>query len=541
MSFGAANIAHKDVAKWHSTLATMRSDLCDKWAIENRAYDLYRNNDYMRGMVEKQVDAIVGPKTNVQLMPNHKEFGVSKQEAQAWARNAEDILHSYIHSPENWVSSNRVMDFTQFARSLARYNILSGEMMVSREWRPSPMGINTCFNLISPKRVRNPNIGSFGASQPRMVEGIELDRYGAPKAYRIEQIRAGETTIQSNGMEFKRVAIRNSFGFMQFFHVFEPMMAEYTRGISQTAASLIRHKKVERLEDADLDKAIITSNYAITITSDESPESVSDMLAGIDSDRGSDFALPSNQEASEDADKAYKRDQILGRILEERFIETHGAQLMHLFKGEDAKVLAAPNTIGTMDSYVSNHKRAIANSLGMGYEFATGDFKGLNFSAGQLTMGINDHNINIKRKVYIHKVLRLMVRSLLDELISRGIIPLLGNKPYFPNKEAYTRCEFTGARRVHVDPVKKSRSQVMDLASGTTSRTQIAEENGDDFESIIESRGQEALQILTTIDAAAESEGLKLTAAQKLKVITDVISTETVELPPEMEMEAEET
>lgn len=530
MGFDAADLMNKDLVRWKTQQADLREDLCAKDKIEAHVFDLYRNNAFIRGLIEKKVDALVGPRVRLQAMPDHLSLGVSKEEAQEWSRDAERLFHEYAYSPENWISANRTMDFNQIVRSAARYYVMTGEIMCSREWRTSPLQFNTCFNLISPSRVKQPQ-----NPRRRTIAGIEIDSFGSPLAYHIEVTRPASTRV-FDARQTRRIARRNSFNFLQFFHIFEPIMAEYPRGISECAASIIRSKNLDRFEEADLDKAIVASDYAMVITSDETPESISDMLSGAREHAENPFAVKDNIPELPDEVKSKKK-QIHDQIIGDRFIETHKGQLMHLFKGEDAKVLSPQPNIGTTADYARSHKQAIANAMGIGYEYATGDFSGVNFAAGQLSMGVNDYGTNITRRMYIHKFCRLIYRSWLDEAVTSGILRPLGNQPYFPNKEAYSRCEFSGSRRIHVDPVKRARAQMMDLDAGVTSRTDICEQEGTDFDSITENRGQEALKLLKAVESAASREGLTITDEQKSKILIDAIATSTLEIPQDMEIE----
>jgi lambda family phage portal protein len=444
-----------------------------------------------------------------------------------WQRLVEGEFSRWANSPENWISADRSMDFTQMMRTLARVNIMTGEMFFSREWRQSPIGYNTCFNVFSPNRVKTPN--KLQGENQRVFHGIEFDEYGAATAYHIEEAALGQR--QSFGRKkINRVAKYSSFNWLQLFHIYEPLLPEYPRGISRTAAVLKKLKQIDRYQEADLDKNIIAANYVMTITSDEDPESVADMLSGAAGAQQSVSGMALEASDCLPNDVKAERDRILKQI-SQRYVELTGGHIMHLFKGEEAAILQAPVATQSSADYVKGYSKGVANGMGVSYELGTGDFQGINFSAGQMSLGIYEHGASIQRKLYVYKAARYVYRAWLDEAMARGTIPLLGGKDYWPNREAYTQCEFTGAKRVHVDPLKAANSNAKNLASGITSRTEIANENGIDLDKIVMDRANEADMILDAIETVAKGRGLTLSDEARLKIITDVVATQNVQTP----------
>ena len=142
-----------------------------------------------------------------------------------------------------------------------------------------------------------------------------------------------------------------------------------------------------------------------------------------------------------------------------------------------------------------------------------------------MSLGIYEHAAAIERRVYLHKFASLLYRSWLDEAIDKGVVPLLGNTPYWQNRDDYSRANFTGSKRIYIDPVKKSRSANIDLANITTSRTRLAAENGDDLENVI-------TEVVNETDALAEAiangakafTGKELSAAAKEQVYLSIVA-----------------
>ena len=532
MSFQAVDEFDKAFMLWKAELNQLDSDLKSKDKIEARIYDLYRNDSLMRGMIEKQVDSVVGSKVALQALPDYEALGATRQQAMDWQGLVEAEFHRYAYSPENWISADRSMDLTQMLRVAYRSKIMTGEIFTSREWRPSPLAYNTCFNVFSSHRVKTP-----AQNNEKTFYGIEFDEYGAALAYHVEEAALGQK--KSFGRKsIKRVAKYSSFNWLQLFHIYEPLLPEYPRGISRLAAVLKEIKQLHRYKEADLDKNIIAANYVMLITSDESPESVADMLSGVTQQSGLDSAL-SAVDGNLSADVLAEKDRILKQI-SQRYVEMTGGHMMHLFNGESASILQAPVASQSSADYAKGYTKQIANGMGVSYELGSGDFQGMNFSGGQLSTGIYAHSANIERQLYVYKLAKLIYRAWLDEAMTRGIIPLLGEQAYYVNREAYSRCDFTGAKVVHVDVMKNANSNKVNLASGVTSRTAIANSEGVDLEKIVMDRANEADMILNAIETVANGRGLELSNEAKVKIITDVVATQSVDVPDEL-LPVEET
>lgn len=524
MGFDAANEADKAIMLWRAEIKQLENDLRAKEQIEARVIDLYRNNDLMRGLVEKMVDTVIGNKVILQAIPDYEGLNVSREDALEWAKIVEREFHNYVDSPENWVSADRSMNFTQMCRQAYRSKIFTGEITASREWRASPLGYKTCFNVFSPSRIKTPSQNTTAWF------GIELDRYGEAKAYHVEKAQTLNDNQTYGQRESQKILKRNKYGWLQLVHIYEPFLPEYPRGISRLACVLKKMKQLDRFHEADLDKAIITTAYVFAITSDEDPETVADILAGVG---GGSNDLSLSGDSDTPADKKAHRDEIYNDMLKSRFVEFTGGNIMHLFQGEDIKTVAPPNTITTSDEFAKGHTKSVANGMGISYELGTGDFKGISFSGGQLSLGIYEHSAKIERELYAYKFATMVYRAWLDEAMDKGTVPTLGSADYWPNRDKYAKCMFTGARRVHVDPVKASRSNQINLKNGTTSRTDIINENGGDIESVAINRSHEARTMVESIESTAQSMGLELNDSAKLQILTEYITGQSIAVPDE--------
>lgn len=549
----AANDHNVAMALWRVEQRTLEQDLKDKEKVEARIYDLYKNNDLVRALIDKYVDNLVGKRVILQATPDYKTLGVTKVEAETWAQNVERRFQTWADNPENWISANQNSDFTGLCRHAATQEVIHGEILATREWKRTPVGFATCVQMVTPSRLKNPPSVDASASNAtggklepnpvdqngnrKIFEGIEFDRYGASKRFWIEQpIRNDKATglhlynPATAQTQIRPVGKYTRFGWLQVWHIFEGLKPEYPRGISRLTSIIRKVKQLDRYSQADLDKAIISASYVLAITSDEDAASVADMLSGVDAHHAQSATMDVGGQPVP-ADLAARRDDLLNEFAD-RYTKIKSGSILHMFKGEKVEAVAPPVNHGDPANYRKGHERSVANTIGMSYEHASGDFSGVNFSGGQLSTGGFEQTLGIRRSQGVYKFAKLYYRSWLDEAISRGIIPKLGGRDYFPYREAYTRCEFTGTSRIYVDGVKRARENQLDLANGTTSRSAIVAEKGGDFNQLTAERAREAQIILEELENLAEQNGIVLSPQDKIRVLTEVLVTDSVELPP---------
>ena len=177
---GDTDSIHSSLVGWYSERTSISEDLMSKEQIEARVLELYKNNDTMRSLIDKHVDAIVGSKVSLESLIDYEALNISREDAVEWSKTVESEFNNYAHSPENWISATRSMSFTELMRACAKQEIMTGEVFVAKEWYQSPLGYKTCFNVISSHRVKSP-VDYNGTIQDasKIFHGIQLDKRGA--------------------------------------------------------------------------------------------------------------------------------------------------------------------------------------------------------------------------------------------------------------------------------------------------------------------------------------------------------------------------
>lgn len=511
-------------------MAQLTEDMQDRQDIADRVFECYRTNDLMRMLVERWLDLTIGPQITVEPRPDWRALGMDdRKEADKWSARVKCDFEALATSPDRWVSANRQYSLTGLVRASGLMRKITGESFVTREFRSSPLGLSTCFQLVNPARViasRN----SLMTTGSRVFQGIEFDRYGAARAYHIQH--ADPTQKRNFGRKKTQIVPKfNRFGWRQVFHIFDPLMPEYPRGISPYCALLPRIEQRDQLIKTDLDRRILAASIAFVITSDDTPENIAHMMADVErAAAGADGPIEGDAAT---LDHETKKREFLKELLDSRKKRMAGSVWLQLYDGETMTDVQSNQQIATTENALRDVTGMISNGVGLSYETGTGDFRGINFSAGQLSAGMTEFGTAIERKMHEHHLVELMYRSFLHEWMVRNPGELLNGVPFFGpqnglNRERYARIEIPGVRRVSADPLKDRKTSALSVATGLEARSNIVAANGGNYSDLIEARTQDAQIVLDSIDQISKAKGLPLSDTDRVQILLRMILTEKV-------------
>lgn len=163
-------------------------DVNDAWwedgrTIADRSWDLYQNNPYARAMVETIIGGTFGANglTFRSLYSEDDNPQVSDHELQV-RRQINKYVSKVVRGTRADVSG--VMTWAEMHRALNISRRVTGDGIAIRLFRPDRKTAvaGTCWRLVDPARVCNPN---YGANSKTMFEGFELDSEGSPIAIHV--------------------------------------------------------------------------------------------------------------------------------------------------------------------------------------------------------------------------------------------------------------------------------------------------------------------------------------------------------------------
>ena len=500
-SFKSGSTTSHELAGWQPPVVSPQDEARDYPTIQGRAHDLARNNGYASGAVQSVKDNVVGAIYKLSLRPAWRQLGISHEAANEWATEVEEKFHLWADDPECWIDAQRKMTFTQIIRQSVGSDFVNGEFMLSRQWRPDARTpYATCFSIIEPERVCNPQDKLIMPAKT-IEQGIELDRYGAAKAYHIRKRSKAPGGWGYQPDKWQRITKFNNYGWRQFLHIFDATRGDQQRGASRFASTIQKLKMLDRYEDVELEAAILSATYAMVVESDFGQESVFNAMG-----------------ANTGGFKDVFQDLIQTKVAykEGTDLQWNGTKIPHLFPGEELKQIVSSHPNKVFQEFEDAMLRHISRGWGTSYEQLTGDYSRTTYSSARASMLEAWKAVTSKRTGTSEKAAIIMFRLWLDEAVSRGEVVLpKANKNYWINRNAWSRCTFIGAGRGQIDDMKAAKANEIKLRTGETTLQQVSAENGQDYQENIE---QAARELKMRVDAL-ERAGVTVTEEMKARML----------------------
>lgn len=438
--------------------------------VDGAAEALMHRNGWAAGFVQLEMDRLVGSHYRLQSRPDHILMGITEQVSSDAASQIEREWEMYSNSTGCFPDAARRRTFTQILREAVRSEVLYGEVFLVRQWRQSPSGYSTCFQLVSPARVSNPN-GTMNTETLR--NGIELNKFGEPIAYWIRNRHPGDPMMLNQLDTWDRITRFNRFGIEQVIHVTDQLAADQTRGISRFAPIVGDLERLDTYEKAEEEAALLGAIYTMAITSEYGQQSAFDAL-GIDSMRRFiDMQAAFHGEAS---------------------INFQGSKIPHLMPGEK---LEAINSSHPNIAY-KDHRNAVLGRIARGsscsFEEFTGDFTQTTYSSARASVDVADRGVRSKRANFVDRVANKMFSLWLYEALIKQRIPSVTSDAVLADWRlfyALSMSKWVGPPRIVVDPFKNAKANEVARLNGTLTLADACAEDGNDWEDIIAQRKRE--------------------------------------------------
>jgi lambda family phage portal protein len=323
-------------------------------------------------------------------------------------------------------------------------------------------------------------LAQHAGSYPDIVQGVRLDRDGAPVGYLFTQPKRLTSGLEQTQDVY--VKARDEYGRPAVIHVFDGAPTA-VRGISVLVAVLKVIKQYEQLADATLIAALIQAILVATVESDAPTADIMRALQSNDEQAEADELRPGlfDDYMAKRFDW-YDRSQIdLGKY----------GKIAHMFTGEKLNLHKSehPNT-GYTD-FSKGLLREIARCLGITYEQFTGDYIGATYSS--IRMGIADAwPLNLYRRAVIPaRIYQAVFEAWLAEDIEVGATAYPGGiEAFLQERQFVCRAEWRGPPRPTADDEKTAKAQQIARQEGWMPTEQLAAEYGNDHRTVIESQAR---------------------------------------------------
>lgn len=380
--------------------------------LRDRARDLVRNNPYAARGLEVKVANTIG--TGIVAEVKNKKL-----------RPRWDV---FVDSCDFYDR----MDLNGVLAQVERCRGESGEALIRRV--PTKMvagGVPMKLQVLEPDHIDSGRDGRGAASTNEIRHGIERDEFGRVVAYWLFPEHPGEiASISLRGLTSERVPASD------LIHVFRPLRAGQSRGVTDFAPVMLRARDLDDYDDAMMMLAKIASCLAVFITTAGGPDA--SRLGPVSTD-------PQG---------------VIERL--------YPGLIKRLQPGESISV-AEPKAAGPgYGEFQRFGLRAIAAGLGIPYELMTGDLSQVNYSSYRA--GLVDFRRRIEQDqwlLYVPRVCNRIREWFLEEL--RPIAPGLGER---------TEFEWTPPRFELIDPLKETEAEVAAIQSGLDTWDEVVRRRG---------------------------------------------------------------
>ncbi len=185
----AASHRARELSSWLPPLGSADSDLLGELpTLVSRSRDLSRNHGVAAGAMQTLTDNVVGTGLRLSATPDYRALGKDKTWADEWSRGVESLWRAWAESTD--CDAAKSLTFSGMTCLVFRSSIVNGEALALPLWLENRASkFATTIQLVEADRLCNPN----GKQDSKYLRaGIEIDAYGAPRAYHIRKSHPGD-------------------------------------------------------------------------------------------------------------------------------------------------------------------------------------------------------------------------------------------------------------------------------------------------------------------------------------------------------------
>ena len=401
--------------------------------LRNRARYEVANNSYAKGIVLTLANDTVGTGPRLQMLTDDA----------AANRRVEELF-------EAWAAA---IDLPGKLRTMRMARAESGEafgLLVSSPGIDSPVKLD--LRLIEPEQVASPQLPWNRGARAVLSEadGIVLDAYGLPAAYRVLRQHPGDMSIWT-GPDAGAEPAFDTLPASSVLHYFRPDRPGQLRGVPDITPALPLFAQLRRYTLAVIAAAETAADFAAVLYTDAPANGEADPLEPMDEvelEKRMATVLPGGWK--------------LGQVHAEQPTTSYAE-----FKRE-----------------ILNE---IARCLNMPFNVAAGNSSGYNYASGRLDHQTYFKSLRVDQHHLRLAVLDRLLRAWLDEAaLVEGLLP----QPMRVRGAATPHTWFWDGVE-HVDPAKEASAQATRLTNHTTTLAHEYARQGRDWEDELRQRAKE--------------------------------------------------
>lgn len=221
---------------WNPILSDVNDEIAaDGRDLSARAWDLFRNDPHARAMVTTLVGMVLGPEGLPFRSLYSEDDKPETSEREADVRRQVEALIRKATLRRRFDASGQLTRREMSAAMLVA-RIVHGDAFAVRVFKPDRPDafLGTCWRLIDPARVSNPN---DGADTPTMIGGVELDGDGCPIAIHVRSTHPNQVRVAGE-YTWTRIPFYGPDGSRNVIHFKRSDRPDQVRGVSEFASNI---------------------------------------------------------------------------------------------------------------------------------------------------------------------------------------------------------------------------------------------------------------------------------------------------------------
>ena len=439
-----------------------------------------RQSESIRGGLDRKVNTLVGADLMPRLTPDYQTLGLTPEWAAEFARQGEALLKSWMIDRRKicdaeghytfgglmWLAMRNVAGPDGETFGIIHYDVMR-QRRLGTPWA-------TTVTVLDPQRVKTP---PEYAGDPRVVDGKVLDEYGRMLGFYFDKMPRGPT--MNTDLTFGYCPRENGVGRPMGWHYYAKHRGAAQRGITNLVNVLRRSRKLDKFDDATLGAAIVAASMATYVKTQGTPEQARESLAP----------------AGESNDPRFTKLALYDKLK----LRIGPARIPVLPDGDEIIISAADRAAGDPSKFRNTFMRDFASALNTTAESLSLDYSQVNYSSARAALVDIWRGVVSERSMFYSSVPALIVEAVIEECIVKGWLQLPAGAPAFnQEREAYTRCQFTGPAMGWVDPMKEASAAQLriDPTKPLSTLTEEAAAQGRSFDEIVAERVREQQTLL---------------------------------------------
>lgn len=475
-----------DLTKWHPVDTAADLEVrCDRRIIKARAKDVARNEPIIAGAIQHQIDAAIGTQLRLKPDPDGIELNWTETQTAAAISSIKRKWRRDTLSKSNWFDVTGHNNLLELAALHTRTYLIRGESFALVSWRQENTAapFRTVVQIIDPDRVCTP---TGMESDETIKDGIQYSEAGYALGYWIADKHPKDPTFRGRRGDWTYRRARNDVGRQLVIHTYNKNTPELSRGVSELASCLKTIKKLEIYTTAEIEKAIVQSMVAATITSDMP--------------NAHEILTVDNQET----DSCLQHMQDRKIFHDANTFTFDGAKVPLLFNGEKLNLeYQKGNAADQFEGFSNIMWTNIARCFGLSREILTQDWSKTNYSgarAGMLSMWRRIEALRVEVPGdFLHRV----YCAWLEDMIGNGEIavpkyddPTTAWLHFQINRDAYTHAQIRGPARDEIDRAKTADAYLAEQELGVFTLDRYCDQVlGEEYEDVIRQQCLEEVRV----------------------------------------------